>query len=90
MLTDSILKFSNLNFGSTNPEEGEGVEEVCIANISPKERKKRLDFAIRTFVITSIFLTILLVLDVNPLWRLILFFPLASATSSFFQWRDKT
>ncbi len=88
MLTDSILKFSNLIFDSMNPEEGEG--EVCIANISPKERKKRLDFAIRTFVITSIFLTILLVLDVNPLWRLILFFPLASATSSFFQWRDKT
>lgn len=90
MLTDSILKFSNLNFGSMNPEEDEGAGEVCIANISPKERKKRLNFAIRTFAFTSIILIILLILNVNPLWRLILFLPLASATTSFFQWRDKT
>jgi hypothetical protein len=83
----------HVNFSSTNqlnPLGDEGANEVCIANISPKERKKRLDFAIRNFVFISAFLVILLVLDVNPLWRLVLFFPLAASTSSFFQWRDKT
>lgn len=83
----------NFNFASTNqlnPIGDEGATEVCIANISPKERKKRLDFAIQYFVFTFIILVIMLALDVNPLWRLTLFLPLASATSSFFQWRDKT
>jgi predicted nucleic acid-binding Zn ribbon protein len=83
----------NLNFASTNqlnPLGDEVATEVCIANISPKERKKRLNFAIQYFVFTFIILAILLILDVNPLWRLTLFLPLASSTSSFFQWRDKT
>jgi len=83
----------HLNFSSTNQLNllgDEGANEVCIANISPKERKKRLDFAIRNFVFTSVLLIILLVLDAHPLWRLALFFPLAASTSSFFQWRDKT
>ena len=90
MFTELTLKFSNLNFGTSSPEEGKSGEEVCIANISPKERKKRLDFAIRNLVFTLLILTVLLVLDVNPLWRLTLFLPLAASTSSFFQWRDKT
>lgn len=84
------LNFSSTNTNQLNPLGDEGANEVCIANISPKERKKRLDFAIRNFVFTSVILIILLVLDVNPLWRLTLFLPLVSSTSSFFQWRDKT
>ncbi len=83
----------HLNFSSANelnPLGDEGANEVCIANISPKERKKRLDFAIRYFVFTGVLLIALLVLDVNPLWRLTLYLPLAASTSSFFQWRDKT
>ncbi len=86
----------NLNFANTNTTQldplgnNQGATEVCIANISPKERKKRLDFAIQYFIFTSVILVILLVLDVNPLWRLTLFLPLAASTSSFFQWRDKT
>ena len=90
MSKESILKFSNLNFGSAAPEEGEGETEVCIANISPKERKKRLNFAIQNLVFTLSILAVLLILDVNPLWRLPLFFMFASSASSFFQWRDKT
>ena len=84
------LYFAGTNTNQLNPLGDEGGEEVCIANISPKERKKRLDFAIRYFVFTSVILVVLLILDVNPLWRLTLFLPLASSTSSFFQWRDKT
>jgi len=90
MLTELTLKFSNLNFGTSSPEEGAGGGEVCIANISPKERKKRLNFAIRYLVFTLSILAILLVLDFNPLWRLPLFFMFAASASSFFQWRDKT
>ena len=90
MLTGLNLKFSNINSNSFSPDESEGGGNVCIANISPKERKKRLNFAIRNLVFTLLILTVLLVLDVNPLWRLTLFLPLAASTSSFFQWRDKT
>jgi hypothetical protein len=85
----------NLNFSSTktnqlNPLGDEGANEVCIANISPKERKKRLDFAIRNFVFTLTIFAIMLYFDMNALWRLPLFFLIAASTSSFFQWRDKT
>ena len=84
------LNFSSTNTNQLNPLGDEGGKEVCIANISLKERKKRLDFAIRQFVFTSVILVVLLIFDVNPLWRLTLFLPLAASTSSFFQWRDKT
>jgi hypothetical protein len=83
----------HLNFSSTNqlnPLGDEGATEVCIANISPKERKKRLDFAIRNFAFTLILLIPLIYFDVNPLWRFALFLPLAASASSYFQWRDKT
>jgi fatty acid desaturase len=83
----------HLSFSSTNqlnPLGDEGATEVCIANISPKERKKRLDFAIRQGVIAVVLLVALLYFDVNVLWRLPLFFVFAAAASSYFQWRDKT
>jgi fatty acid desaturase len=83
----------HLNFSSTsqlNPLGDEGANEVCIANISPRERKKRLDFAIRQGVIAVVLLVALLYFDVHVLWRLPLFFLFAATTSSYFQWRDKT
>lgn len=86
----------NLNFSSTNTNQldplgnNQGVTEVCIANISPKERKKRLNFAIRNLIFALSILALLLILDVNPLWRLPLFLVFAASASSFFQWRDKT
>ena len=87
MLSNLYLKFSD-SFSSQEKDEGE--TEVCIANISPKERKKRLNFAIKYFVFTLLILIVLLALDLNPLWRLPLFFMFAASGSSFFQWRDKT
>jgi len=73
---------------SAKPEEAVG--EVCIPNISPKERKKRERFAIRYFIFTLIVLGTLVTLDVNPLWRLPLFFFFAASTASYFQSLDKT
>jgi hypothetical protein len=88
MFPELNLRFSNPSFDTS--KEDEGKNEVCIANISPKERKKRLDFAIRYFIFTIVILGVLLFLNVNPLWRLPLFFLFSASTSSYFQWRDKT
>jgi predicted nucleic acid-binding Zn ribbon protein len=72
------------------PYNDEEAGEVCIPNISPKERKRRERFAIRYFVFTLIVLGVLVILDVNPLWRLPLFFFFSAATTSYIQARDKT
>jgi hypothetical protein len=88
MFSELYLRFSNISFDSSG--EDEGTNEVCIANISPKERKKRLDFAIQYFIFTILVLAVLLFFDVHPLWRLPLFGMFAASTSSYFQWRDKT
>lgn len=83
----------NLIFFSTrNPPEGgdESEGEVCIPNISPFERRKRLKFAIRQFIITLVILGVLIALGLNPLWRLPLFFMFSASTVSFFQVLDKT
>ena len=78
----------NRNFLS-QPSSKEG-GEVCIANISPLERKQRLKFAIQQFIVTLVILGILIALDLNPLWRLPLLFMFSASTTSYFQVLDKT
>lgn len=75
------------NFPSEPEEE---VGEVCIPNISPKERKKRVQFAVWYFLFTLVVLGALVAFDVNPLWRLPLFFMFSAATTSYIQALDKT
>lgn len=77
-------------FGLPSQQDSEERGEVCIANISPKERKKRARFAIRQLLIALFVLGALIVLGVNPLWRLLLFFMFSSATTSYIQALDKT
>ena len=72
-----------------NPE-GTGVGEVCIANISPKERQKRMRFGIIQFIISLGILGALIAFDVNPLWRLALYFMFSAAAAGYFQAKDKT
>ena len=72
-----------------NPE-GTGVGEVCIANISPKERQKRMKFGVAQLAVTLVILAVLVVLDVNPLWRLPLYFFFSAAAAGYFQAKDKT
>ena len=81
--------FSNLNLNGLSDADQE-IGDVCIANISPFERKIRLKFAIRQFVITLIILGAMIALHLNPLWRLLLFLLLSASTVSYFQARDKT
>ncbi len=73
---------------AVKPDEEAG--EVCIPNISPKERKKRVRFAIQYFIFTLIVLGALVAFDVNPLWHLPLFFMFSAATTSYIQALDKT
>ena len=64
--------------------------EVCIANISPLERRKRLKFGVRQFIFSLAVLGGLLILHLNPLWRLPLLFLFWAAAVGYFQAYDKT
>jgi hypothetical protein len=81
-----LVYFSNPNNFSKEEEGG----EVCIANISLLERRKRLMFGIRQLIFTLLVLTVLILLHLNPLWRLSLLFPFWAAAIGYFQARDKT
>lgn len=74
---------------SLNPD-GSSVGEVCIANISPKERQIRMRFGIIQFVVSLGILGVLILFDVNPLWRLVLYFMFSAAAAGYFQAKDKT
>lgn len=80
--------FSIVN--TTEPSRGEEAGDFCIANISPVERKKRLQFGIYQLIASLVILAVLVMLDVNPLWRLPLFFLFAAAASGYFQAKEKT
>lgn len=64
--------------------------QVCIPNISPRERRKRLVFAVVEFGVTFTILAGLLALGASRWWRLPLFLLFWAGSSGFFQWRDKT
>jgi len=76
---------------SPTPDAGQmPTGEVCIPNINTRERLGRLAGGVIAFVIALAAFATLTVIDANPWWRLLLFLPLAGATTGFFQWRDKT
>lgn len=82
-----------LYFSSANTPEyqdGEEISEVCIANISPRERQLRMRFGIVQFAVSLIILTVLVALDFDPLWRLPLIFIFWTAAIGYFQAKDKT
>jgi hypothetical protein len=88
---------ANTRWFISNPEprtppvkSGEDNGKICIANISPSERRKRLIGGVVPFVIAIVLLAVLISSGADRLWRLPLFLLYWSATSGFFQWRDKT
>jgi hypothetical protein len=81
--------FLNLN-QSDSSRESEELGEVCLANISPLERQKRLRFGIQQLIVTLLILGVLIALHVNPLWRLPLLFLFWASAVGYFQARDKT
>lgn len=76
-----------------DPSDSEGEEgsyDVCIANISPKERRKRLNYGIGQFIFGFLLLAFLLLSGTDKVWRLPLFIVFASGAVSAFQSFDKT
>jgi hypothetical protein len=72
-----------------NPEGNEPVD-ACVPNISPAERKKRMDFGILQLVITFGILAAMLYFGADKLWRLPLFALFSAGSVSIFQALDKT
>ena len=89
MAIHNSVHFANFDSNSASQDDEE-VGEVCIANISPLERQKRLKFGIQQFVITLVILGVMIVFGVDPLWRLLLLFLFWPAAIGYFQARDKT
>lgn len=77
-------------FNTNSSSQAEETKEVCIANISPLERQKRLRFGIIQFIFALLVLAAMLLLHLNPLWRLSLLFLFWAAAIGYFQARDKT
>jgi hypothetical protein len=71
-------------------DHGSADREVCISNISPRERTKRLIAGVIPFVLALGILAWQLSSGVDRLWRLPLFLLFVAAATGFFQWRDKT
>ena len=63
---------------------------VCIPNISPRERRRRLAGGVVSFVVSLTVLAALMARGVNRWWRLPLALLFWGAASGFFQWCDKT
>lgn len=72
------------------PAGGENPGEICIANIGPRERRKRLLGGVVAFGAALVALAVLLLLGWDRPWRLALLPLFWGAASGFFQWREKT
>lgn len=76
-----------------NGGRGEAVlpeHEVCIANIGPKERRRRFVSGLVGIGAGLVMAVVMVALHLHPLWRLLLFFPFAGGASGYFQAADKT
>jgi hypothetical protein len=64
--------------------------ESCIANIGPRERRKRLVFGVAALFLSVVISAVFVIEGVRPIWRLTLFVPLFAGALGFFQARDRT
>jgi hypothetical protein len=63
---------------------------ACIANIGPRERRKRLVFGIAALAVSIVISFLFVYARVRPVYRLPLFIPLFVGALGFFQARDRT
>ena len=63
---------------------------VCIANIGPRERRKRLVFGLVTLAASVVISFLFVFYGVRSVFRLFLFVPLFVGALGFFQYRDRT
>ncbi len=91
MTTHALLQVSGPSHSTLSPKSNaDGDGEVCISNISPRERRKRLIGGVVQFAITLAILAALIATGADRWWRLPLLLLFWGAASGFFQWRDKT
>ncbi|GJQ36631.1 MAG: hypothetical protein JETCAE01_26410 [Anaerolineaceae bacterium] len=91
MMMRIAVNFAGLKNNSLVPQsESEEIGEVCISNISPAERRKRLLAGVIGIVIALVILVVLIASGADRLWRLPLFLLFWGAANGYFQWRDKT
>jgi len=86
------LKNTNLKsfFGGRGANATNDDQTVCFQNIGPQQQRKRLIFGVQMLAITLLVGVALIAMGVNHAWRLLLFFPFASAATGFFQAWEKT
>jgi hypothetical protein len=65
-------------------------QDVCLQNIGPAERRKRLMFGLVTLAAGLAIGALLILTGLNHWWRLILFVPFSAGAVGFFQAREKT
>lgn len=68
----------------------EEAAEVCLINIGPKERRKRLGFGVVFFIISAAIAAVMLRGGASWVARLGLFLPLFASGLGYFQYRAKT
>ncbi len=86
----TLAHFLDPNLLDPSSKQGDAGGEICIANISPIERQKRLRFGLQSLIFTLVLLAIMVVLHLNPLWRLPLLLLFWASAAGYFQARDKT
>ena len=72
------------------PAGGSETDEVCVPNISTRERRKRLAAGVIQLVVSLAVLAALPATSAHRGWRLTLLPLFWGAAAGFFQWRDKT
>jgi hypothetical protein len=85
---DSILFFGLKGENSSLPDGNK--DEVCIANIGPRQRQMRLGFGVVMFFIGVAIAAALILTGVDRGWRLALFVPFYLSAIGFFQAHEKT
>lgn len=63
---------------------------VCVANIGPRERRKRMRFGLALLVAGAGLAALLVGLQADRLWRLLLFLPFWAGAAGVLQAREKT
>ena len=90
-LSRSLLFMSTLGSGAEQtPGDDSRPNELCVPNISPAERRKRLLAGAVQFAVSLVILGWMLAPGVDRMWRIAMLLPWWGAAAGFFQWRDKT
>jgi hypothetical protein len=81
-----------MNSVSANPKPDDSSVNptVCIANIGPQQQRLRLNFGLAMFAIAVAIAAVMILVGINPAWRIALFLPFYLGATGYFQARDKT